>query len=96
MQSRQHLHILLDYLCTHPNASIKYRASNMIIKVHSDGSYLSVQGERSRAAGHFYCRDDIPLLQNGTQQGSMHQECSTINAVASAVKCETATLFLSC
>jgi hypothetical protein len=33
---------LLDYLATHPDASIRYHASNMILHIHSDASYLLV------------------------------------------------------
>jgi hypothetical protein len=32
---------LLDYLATNPDATIRFRASNMIMNVHSDASYLS-------------------------------------------------------
>jgi hypothetical protein len=32
---------LFDYLATIPNASICYQASNMVMNVHSDASYLS-------------------------------------------------------
>jgi hypothetical protein len=32
---------LLDYCHTHPNATLKYRASNMILKIHSDASYYA-------------------------------------------------------
>jgi hypothetical protein len=32
---------LLDYCHTHPNATIKYRASDMILKIHSNASYLA-------------------------------------------------------
>jgi hypothetical protein len=33
---------LLDYLATHPDATIHYRASDMIMNVHSDASYLAI------------------------------------------------------
>jgi hypothetical protein len=33
---------LLDYLATHPDAAIRYHASDMILHIHSDASYLSV------------------------------------------------------
>jgi hypothetical protein len=33
---------LLDYLATHPYATIRYHASDMILHIHSDASYLSV------------------------------------------------------
>ena len=45
---------LLDYLATHPNATIRYHASDMILNNHSDASYLSASRGRSRAGGHFF------------------------------------------
>jgi hypothetical protein len=33
---------MLDYLATHPDATIRYHASNMVLHIHSDASYLSV------------------------------------------------------
>jgi uncharacterized coiled-coil protein SlyX len=33
---------LLDYLVAHPDATIRYHASNMILHIHSDASYMSV------------------------------------------------------
>ncbi len=32
---------LLDYLATHPDATIRFRVSDMVLNVHSDASYLS-------------------------------------------------------
>ena len=32
---------LLDYMHTNPNAAVRYYASDMILNVHSDASYLS-------------------------------------------------------
>ena len=32
---------LLNYAATHPNSKIRYTASNMILHIHSDASYLS-------------------------------------------------------
>jgi hypothetical protein len=34
---------LLDYLATHPDATIIYHASDMILHIHSDASYLWFQ-----------------------------------------------------
>jgi hypothetical protein len=31
---------LLDYLATHPDATIRYHTSDMILHIHSDASYL--------------------------------------------------------
>ena len=41
-------------LVTHPNAGIWFHASNTILAVHTNASYLSEPGGKSRAAGHFY------------------------------------------
>jgi hypothetical protein len=46
-------HQLLDYVATHPNAGILYIASNMILPVHTDVSYLSKHNTRSQASAHF-------------------------------------------
>jgi hypothetical protein len=48
--TREACHQLLDYVATHPNATIRYLASDMILIVHSDASYLSASKARSRAA----------------------------------------------
>ena len=41
----------LDYAATHPDAIVTFYASDMILAVHSDASYLSKSGARSRASG---------------------------------------------
>ncbi len=48
---------LLDYCHAHPDATLRYRASDMILKSHSDASYLSEANARSQAGGHFYLGD---------------------------------------
>jgi hypothetical protein len=45
---------LLYYLATHTHATIKYHASDMILHIHSDASYLSVSNARSRLGGLFF------------------------------------------
>ncbi len=44
---------LLDYLVSHPNAKVQFCASDMIMNIHSDASYLSKTSARSRVCGHF-------------------------------------------
>jgi hypothetical protein len=44
---------LLDYLATHPDATIQYHASDMILLIHSDASYISVSNARSHLCGMF-------------------------------------------
>jgi hypothetical protein len=45
---------LLDYLATHPDATIRYHASDMIFHIHIDASYLSVSNARSPLGGLFF------------------------------------------
>jgi hypothetical protein len=42
---------LLDYCNTHQETKIRYHASDMIIYIHSDASYLSEREPKSRAGG---------------------------------------------
>jgi hypothetical protein len=45
---------LLDYLATQEDAVLSYHASDMVLAVHSNASYLSKPEARSRAGGHFF------------------------------------------
>jgi hypothetical protein len=59
---------LLDYLATHPDDAIRYHASDMILHIHSDASYLSVSNIWSHLGGLFFLRNKSPeedtLLQS--------------------------------
>jgi hypothetical protein len=44
---------LLNYCNTHPETKIRYHASDMILHIHSDASYLSENEAKSRAGGSF-------------------------------------------
>jgi hypothetical protein len=45
---------VLDYLATHPDATIRYHASDMVLNIHSDASYLSVSNAWSRLTVLFF------------------------------------------
>jgi hypothetical protein len=82
----------LNYCATHPNATIRYHPSDMILKVHSDTSYNSELKARSRAGGHFYMgnRD----TNDDTTQGTVLATTSIMNAVlALASEAEIGALF---
>ena len=51
---------ILNYAATHPNAKIRYTASDMILHIHSDASYLSKPQACSRAGGHYFLGDKRP------------------------------------
>eukprot|EP00804_Cyclotella_cryptica_P012986 CCRYP_002317-RA/>CCRYP_002317-RA protein AED:0.32 eAED:0.30 QI:0/0/0/1/1/1/3/0/854 len=45
---------LLNYVAIHPNLSIQYLASDMILALDTDGSYLSELGGKSRAMAYMF------------------------------------------
>jgi hypothetical protein len=47
---------LLDYLAHNAEAKVRFRASDMILNIHSDASYLLEAKARSRARRHFFMR----------------------------------------
>jgi hypothetical protein len=53
---------LLDYLATHPDATIRYHASDMILHIHSDAAYSSVSNARNRLGGLFFCGNKSPRI----------------------------------
>ena len=56
----------LDYCTSHPDGSIRYHASDMILKLHSDSSYLNAVGARSHQGGHLYLGNKSePDILNG-------------------------------
>jgi len=44
----------LDYAATQQDAILTYKASDMVLVIHSNASYLSKPKARSRAGGHFF------------------------------------------
>ena len=53
-QLREEVIQFLDYCTTHPDAQIRFYASDMVLTLHSEASHLSEPGSKSRAAGHLY------------------------------------------
>jgi hypothetical protein len=51
---------MLDYLATHPDATIRYHASDMVFHIHSEASYLSFSNAQSRLGGLFFPGGGIP------------------------------------
>ena len=82
---------VLDYLATHPNAVVQFRASDMVMNIHSEPN------ARSRACGHFFMgslpRNGDPIKLNG----AFHMLCSILRfVVVSAAEAELGALFLNC
>ena len=86
----------LDYMATNPDAKIRYYGSDMVLNVHSDASYLTAPGARSRAGGHFFLgsipKDGCPIRLNGAVLAlSTILRC----VAASAAEAELGALFLN-
>ncbi len=87
---------LLDYLTTNPDVTIWYRASNMIMNVHLDASYLSESDACSHACGHFFhglsAKNSNPIKMNG----AFFTLCVILwFVVTSTAEAELGVLFLS-
>jgi hypothetical protein len=78
---------MLDYLATHPDATIRYHASDMVLHIHSDAYYLSVSNARSRLGGMFFLDKNSP--EQDTLNGYILNFAAVIkNVVASAAESE--------
>ena len=82
---------LLDYCATHPNAGVQYYASDMVLNLHSDASYLSEPDGRSRVGGNFYTTNN----NNETFNNSAIVTLSSIikHVMSSASEAELVALF---
>jgi hypothetical protein len=85
---------LLDYLATHPDAKIRVNASEMILHIHSDTSYLSVSEARSRLGGLFYLGYNPPN-ENKLNWSILNVASVIKNVVASAAESEVGACFQS-
>jgi hypothetical protein len=88
---------LLDYLATNLDATIQFKASDMIMNVHSNASYLSESDACSHACGHFFMgwspKDGDPIKLNG----AFFTLCTILQfVVASTAEAELSALFLNC
>jgi len=92
---------LLNYATTHPNATIRYHASDMVLYIYSDTSYLSAPKACSRASGHFYLSDKpkqptVAPTHQPSPNGPLHTTSHIMhNVLASAAKAELGTLFIN-
>ena len=89
----------LDYAATNPSAIIQYKASDMILHIDNDASYLSEPRARSRTGGLYFLSSlptdpkkspNLPPPENGP----IHTECRILkHVVESAAEAEVGGLF---
>jgi hypothetical protein len=83
----------LDYMASQDKAVLLYKASNMVLAIHSNASYLSKPKACSSAGGHMFMtgRDNIPK-----NNGSVLNILQIIQAVmSSGAKAELSALFIN-
>jgi hypothetical protein len=84
---------LLDYVATHPNDGITYRASSMVLAAHSYANFLTEPGSRSWARANIFLTKDDPIPR-------MNGPILTISQIikftmASATKAELSALYIT-
>ena len=83
----------LDYAATQEEAIITYSASDMVLAIHSDASYLSENNARSRAGGHHFLSSHD---ENPPNNGAVLNISQIIrNVMSSAAEAELGALFLN-
>jgi hypothetical protein len=88
---------LLNYLATHPEATIRFHASDMILNIHSDASYLSEANAHSRACSHFFMGWKPDASNLIKLNGAFFTLCSILRfVITSAAEAELGALFLNC
>ena len=92
---------LLDYLASNPNATIRFHASEMILFIHSDHSYLLVTKARSISSGVFFLSDTKSYALTFSEyspilNGFIFSMCKILrNIMALSTEAEYGALFLN-
>ncbi len=84
---------LLDYCAMQDKAVLAYKASKMILAVHSDAGYCNKKKSRSRAGGHFFLYNDDKFLPTNL---AILTVATIIKAImSSAAEAELGALYLT-
>ncbi len=83
----------LDFMSCQEEAVLTYQASDMVLAIHSDASYLSEPKSRSHAGGHMFVAGKDKILINN---GAVLNISQIIRAVmSSAAEAELGALFIN-
>ena len=100
VQTKIATNMLMDYLHTNPNATLRYTKSDMQLHVDSDAAYLVAPQAKSRAAGYFYLSkrpSSTTTAPTPPLNAPIHIECTLLkHVVSSAAEAETGALFHNC
>eukprot|EP00957_Ditylum_brightwellii_P115505 8810328-Ditylum_brightwellii.AAC.2 len=88
---------LLNYCTTNSNAVIRYRASSMVLHIHSDASFMLVEEARGCTGGRLFLSKPYnakPTTQPVPINGPVHTVCKVIhNVMASVAEVEIGALY---
>eukprot|EP00957_Ditylum_brightwellii_P203563 15335193-Ditylum_brightwellii.AAC.1 len=92
---------LLNYCAMHPESTIRYTASNMVLHIHSNALFLTVPGAKSGAGNHF-CLSTVSEDHNNPPSGlipingPIHTICKVLwTVIASATEADIGGLFVN-
>jgi hypothetical protein len=86
---------LLNYCNTHPETKKRYHASDMILHIHSDASYLSEKEAKSRAGGFFYMGSSTNTDKNLTNGAILIISTVFKHVMSSAAEAEIGAVFIN-
>jgi hypothetical protein len=86
---------LLNYCNTHPETKIRYHASDMILYIHSDASYLSEREAKSRAGGVFYMGSSADTANKLTTGEILIISTVLKHVMSSAAEAEIGAVFIN-
>jgi hypothetical protein len=86
---------LLNYCNTHPETKIRYHASDMILHIHSDASYLSENEAKSRAGGFFNMGSDTKTNKKLTNGAILIISTVLKHVMSSAAEAEIGAVFIN-
>jgi hypothetical protein len=85
----------LNYCATHPDATLHYRASGMILHIHSVAAYLNETGARSRLGGHYFLGDRASPINQPNNGAILNIAKILKHVVSSAAEAEVGATFLN-
>jgi hypothetical protein len=87
---------LLDYCSTKPHATIRYYASDMQLKIHSDVFYLSEPNAKSRIGGYLFLGKNKHSHGTSLSNGPLLCQSTVLKrAVSSVAEAEHGALFVN-
>jgi hypothetical protein len=86
---------LINYCNTHPETKIRYHASDMILHIHSDASYLSEKEAKSRAGGFFYTGSSTKTDKKLTKGAILIISKVLKHVMSSAAEAEIGAVFIN-